>query len=69
MIAANAGYPVANKHIAGKSRFQRTAETITEIDDILDAKPGDILQHGFECGAVSVNIGNGGKDHGDQLPR
>ncbi len=69
MIAANAGNPVANKHVAGKTRFQRAAETIAEIDDVLDAKTGDILQHGFKCCAVSVNIGNGGKDHGNQLPR
>lgn len=63
MIAANRGYPLAKQKIARKTGFQRTAEAIAKIDDIADALFGDILKNGLQRRAVSVDVGDGGKDH------
>jgi hypothetical protein len=67
LVAANGGELPRDQQIGGAGRLQRSADVIAEVRDLGDPEVGDVSEHGLECRAVAVNIGDRSELHWDPI--
>ena len=63
LIAADGRKEQPDEKVGGPPCFERPAEVIAEVHDLVNAKRSDVRKHGFERDAVAVDVGDRSQFH------
>lgn len=63
LIAADGSDASLHEQVGCSSRFERPAEVVAEIHDLVDAERRNIRKHGFKRHAVAVDVGDRSQFH------
>ncbi len=63
MVPGKVNPVLRHQELRGLQRHQRAGEAVAQVDDRIRATAVDVLDHGFERGEISVNVGDDGNAH------